>query len=80
MTATADVRSTYNPLLVSSEGQTFLIGNEIYLRPPAPIDAEFVQSWKFAKFPISPDRVRALVDDGKTGDDSKKSRVQLLIV
>ena len=80
MTATADVRSTYNSLLVSSEGQTFLVGHEVYLRPPAPADAEYAQSWKFAKFPISPDRIRALIDDGKTGDDSKKGRPQLLIV
>lgn len=80
MTATADVRSNHHSPLVSSEGQTYLIGDEVYLRPPAPADAAYAQSWKFATFPISPDRVRALIDDGKTGDDAKKGRIQLLIV
>ena len=80
MTATTDARSKYNPHLVSGKGQTYLVGDEIFLRPPAPADADYAQSWKFARFPISPDRIRALIDDGKTGDDSKTGRRQLLIV
>ncbi|HYH12633.1 MAG TPA: GNAT family N-acetyltransferase [Thermomicrobiales bacterium] len=79
MSATTVDRSAKNPLL-SAEGQTYLVGEEIYLRPTAPADADYVQSWKFTAFPISPDRIRALIDDGKMGDDSGKERRQLLIV
>jgi RimJ/RimL family protein N-acetyltransferase len=80
MPATDDARSTPDTLLVSAEGQTWLVGDSVYLRPPAPADADLVQSWTFARFPISPDRIRARIDDGETGDDSGKGKQQLLIV
>ncbi len=80
MPAIADARSANAPLLGSREGQTYLLGEEVYLRPPAPADADYAASWRFVKFPISPDRVRALIEDGKSGDDSKRGRHQLVIV
>lgn len=80
MLATSDARIASNSLLVSSEGQTWLVGDEIYPRPPAPANADLVQSWTFAKFPISPDRIRDRIDDGERGDDSGRSKHQLLIV
>lgn len=80
MSATTAVRSNSNPLLTSGEGQTWLVGDDVYLRPPAPADADYAASWKLTRFPISPDRLRSLIEDGKTGDDSKKGRVQLVIV
>lgn len=79
MPAITEARSDHPPLL-SAEGQSYLVGDEIYLRPPAPADADLVQSWKFTVFPVSPDRIRALIDDGKKGDDSARRRPQLLIV
>ncbi len=80
MPATAALRGESNPLLVSGEGQTYLVGEEVYLRPFAPADAEFAQSWRFTRFPVSPDRIRGKLEDGDTGDNSGKGRVHLLIV
>lgn len=79
MPATTVARGNQSAL-VSAEGQTCLVGDDIYLRPVAPADAEYVQSWKFTRFPVSPDRIRSLIDDGKTGDNSEKGRLQLVIV
>src|SRR5690606_31637422 len=79
MPAITEARSDHPPLL-SAEGQSYLVGDEIYLRPPAPAAADLVQSWKFTVFPISPDRIRALIDDGKKGDDSARRRPQVLLV
>jgi RimJ/RimL family protein N-acetyltransferase len=80
MPVTPAVRGESNPLLVSAKGQTYLVGDEVYLRPFAPADAEFSQSWRFSRFPMSPDRIRGKLDDGETGDSSGKGKVQLLIV
>lgn len=80
MPATTAVRGESNPLLVSEEGQTYLVGDEVYLRPFAPADADFAQSWRFTPFPVSPDRIRGKIEDGKTGDSSGKEKVHLLIV
>ncbi|MBA2758573.1 MAG: GNAT family N-acetyltransferase [Chloroflexia bacterium] len=80
MPVTHAARGESNPLLVSGEGQTYLVGDEVYLRPFAPADAEFSQSWRFSRFPMSPDRVRGKLDEGKAGDSSGKNRVHLLIV
>ena len=80
MPAITDARGTQPSPLVTSEGQAFLVGDEVYLRPPAPADAEYAQSWKFTTFPISPDRIRAQIDDGETGDDGDRARIHLVIV
>src|SRR5665811_87559 len=80
MTAPIAVRGEPNALLATSEGQTFLTGEEIYLRPFAPADAGYAQCWRFEPFPFSPDRIRATLDDGETGDSSSKGRIHLLIV
>ncbi len=67
-------------LLTSSEGQTYLIGDEIYLRHAAPADADVVMSWKRTRFPVAPERIRARIDAGQTGDDSGPHRRTFLIV
>jgi RimJ/RimL family protein N-acetyltransferase len=67
-------------LLRSGEGQTCLIGEEIYLRHMTADDADLVMSWKRTLFPVAPDRIRSLVDDGETGDDGGRGRLQLIIV
>lgn len=79
MTATPAVRSDQSALR-TSEGQTFLVGEDIYLRPFAPADADTVQSWQFTRFPMSPDRIRATLDDGKAVDSTREGRIHLLIV
>lgn len=76
------MRATSEPatsLLHSSEGQTYLVGDEIYLRHAAPDDADVVMSWKDARFPVAPERMRALIDDGQTGDDGDHDRLHLVI-
>jgi RimJ/RimL family protein N-acetyltransferase len=80
MPATSDVRGAHTTSLTSAEGQVFLVGEEVYLRPFAPADADHAQSWSFTRFPLSPDRIRARIDDGETGDDSGRNVTNLLIV
>jgi RimJ/RimL family protein N-acetyltransferase len=69
-----------NPLLISGEGQTYLVGDEISLRPSAPTDADVVMSWKRTLFPVAPERIRALIDEGQTGDDSGPGQHVFIIV
>ena len=80
MPAITDARSAHSAALRTSEGQTYLLGEEIYLRPFAPDDADAVQSWKSTVFPISPDRLRAQLDDGERGDDGGRGRIPLIVV
>jgi RimJ/RimL family protein N-acetyltransferase len=66
--------------LSSGAEQTYLVGDEIYLRPAAPADADRVMSWKRTAFPISPERIRALQGEGQPGDDSGPHRRTLIVV
>lgn len=69
-----------NPLLISGEGQTCLIGDHVFLRPSAPADADLVMSWKRTLFPVAPERIRALIDEGQAGDDSGPHRRVFIVV
>jgi RimJ/RimL family protein N-acetyltransferase len=66
-------------LLASSEGQTYLIGEWIFLRPVAPADADVVMSWTASRFPLAPERARADIDAGQAGVDGGPHRRAVVI-
>lgn len=45
------------------EGQTFLVGETVYLRPVEEIDAQYGMSWMGTLFPRSPDRVEKWITE-----------------
>ena len=51
------------------EGQTFLVGEHVYLRSVEPEDAQYGMSWKNTVFPSSTHRIEAWIKD-----DMKKER------
>lgn len=58
-----DVRTKTNPELLTSNGQAYLVGDQIYLRPLVPADAEYASAWRGTDFPQAPERVRAWITD-----------------
>lgn len=69
MTTSEEVRTKTNLALLTSEGQTYLVGEPIYLRPLVHADAEYASAWRNTDFPQAPERVRGWIDD----DFSKSS-------
>lgn len=80
MTTSEDVRSKTNPDLLTSTGQVFLVGEQIYLRPLTRADAEYASAWRGTVFPQAPERVRGWIDDEFTGSNDKYTSTTLLIV
>lgn len=52
-----------------SESQTFLVGDEIYLRGPEEEDAKVGMSWRPTLFPISPELTEEWIKDDLAKDD-----------
>jgi RimJ/RimL family protein N-acetyltransferase len=67
MTTSQDIRSKTSPELLTSTGQTYLIGEHIYLRSIVPADAEYGSAWRDTVFPQAPERVRGWIIDDLTG-------------
>jgi RimJ/RimL family protein N-acetyltransferase len=67
MTTSAEIRSKTDPALLTSTGQTYLVGEHIYLRSLVPADAEYGSAWRGTGFPQAPERVRAWITDELTG-------------
>jgi RimJ/RimL family protein N-acetyltransferase len=80
MPAPTDARTAHTPFLSSHDQQTYLVGEEVYLRPFAPADAEHVQAWKPTEFPISPDRVRAQLSEGEKPHEEGRGKAHLIVV
>jgi RimJ/RimL family protein N-acetyltransferase len=67
MTTTAEIPSRTDPRLTTSEGQTYLVGEQVYLRSIVPDDAEYGSAWRGTGFPVAPERVRSWVADELVG-------------
>ncbi|MEJ7901621.1 MAG: GNAT family protein, partial [Thermomicrobiales bacterium] len=52
------------------EGQTFLVGDEVYLRGPEEEDAKVGMSWRPTLFPIAPDLTEEWIKDDLAKDDN----------
>jgi RimJ/RimL family protein N-acetyltransferase len=77
MTDTNEIRAKTNPELLTSAGQTYLVGETVYVRPLVPADAEFATSWRDTVFPQAPERVRRWIDDELAG--SSGSTLHLVV-
>jgi RimJ/RimL family protein N-acetyltransferase len=67
MTTSAEIRSKTDPLLLDSTGQTYLVGEHVYLRSIVPADAEYASAWRDSGFPLAPERVRSWITDDLVG-------------
>ena len=57
---TEDTKPTVPPG-AGSDGQTFLVGDTLYLRGLELTDAKYVRSWRFAPFPINAERAEEIL-------------------
>lgn len=48
---------------LTSKGQTFLVGEHVYVRTVTPADAASASAWKDSVFPQAPERVRGWIED-----------------
>lgn len=80
MMTSDEVRAKTNPDLLTSEGQTFLVGESIYLRPLMHADAEYANAWRAVDVPLSPERVRGWITDDFTKNSNPFQRTTYLIV
>ncbi len=76
MTTSLEIRQKTNPDLLASTGQAYLVGEEVYLRPPVPADAEYDSAWSGIVFPQSPEQARRRLTD----EPDSSGRASLLIV
>ena len=67
MTTSAEIRSKTDPLLLDSTGQTYMVGEHVYLRSIVPADAEYASAWRDSGFPLAPERVRGWITDDLIG-------------
>jgi diamine N-acetyltransferase len=67
MTTSREIRAKTSPGLITSTGQTYLVGEQVYVRPLVPADAEYATSWRGTVFPQAPERVRAWITDELAG-------------
>ncbi len=67
MTASAEIRSKTDPKLLDSAGQTYLVGEHVYIRSLVPADAEYASAWRGTGFPVAPERVRNWIADDLVG-------------
>lgn len=51
------------------EGQTFLVGDEVYLRGPEEADAKVGMSWRPTLFPVAPELTEEWIKDDLAKDD-----------
>ena len=62
-----------------SEGQTFLVGDTLYLRAFELSDAKHARAWRTSSFPITSERAEELLKK-QSPDDHKERRTRLLAV
>lgn len=67
MTTSEEIRSKTDPMLLSDTGQTYLVGEHVYLRSLVPADAEYASAWRETGFPAAPERVRSWITDDLIG-------------
>ncbi|HYH12634.1 MAG TPA: GNAT family protein [Thermomicrobiales bacterium] len=79
MTTIREGRSEIAEAQRTSEGQTYLVGESVYLRSVTPADAEFASAWKDTLFPQAPERVRSWIEDDFT-KNSNPYRVNTLLI
>ncbi len=67
MTTSAEIRSKTDPKLLDSTGQTYLVGEQVYVRSLVPADAEYASAWRGTGFPLAPERARSWITDDLIG-------------
>lgn len=67
MTTSAEIRSKTDPKLLDDTGQTYLVGEHVYVRSIVPADAEYASAWRGTGFPVAPERVRSWITDDLIG-------------
>lgn len=77
MTITTD--QAHSKLTVAA-GQTWLVGEEIYLRPIVPADAACISAWKGSPFPQSPERAREWIEGELTRQSNPYTVATYLVV
>jgi RimJ/RimL family protein N-acetyltransferase len=71
-TITEDTKTT--PVLGTGyEGQTFLVGNEVYLRGIELADAKVGMSWRPTLFPAAPERTEEWIKDDLVKEDDSQT-------
>jgi len=55
------------------EGQTFLVGEEVYLRAIETADAKVGMSWRSSLFPAAPERIEEWIKDDLAKDDDNQT-------
>lgn len=73
MTASLKIRERTRPELLTSTGQTFLVGENVYIRPTTTADAEYVSSWWRSGLPQAPSRARTWIADDYVPGGGKPS-------
>ncbi len=63
-----ETTKTTAPPGMGSDGQTFLVGETLYLRGIELTDAKYVRSWRFAPFPINAERAEEILKKEIPGD------------
>lgn len=76
MTATTQDAKTPPVPGTGHEGQTFLVGDLVYIRAIEASDAEYGSWWRNSPFPLSPGRVETLIKE----EMPKEERIRALIV
>ena len=66
--------------LATGAGQTYLVGEEIYLRPVVPADAGYGSAWQETVFPLSPERVKSWIEDDLAKSSNPYRGMTLVIV
>ncbi len=77
MTATTDPAPSE---LTCATGQTWLVGEEIYLRPIVPTDAAWISAWKGSPFPQAPERAREWIEGDLTRQSNPYTVATYLVV
>lgn len=67
MTTSAEIRSKTDSMLLTGDGQTYLVGQHVYVRSLVPADAEYASAWRGTGFPVAPERVRSWIADDLVG-------------
>jgi RimJ/RimL family protein N-acetyltransferase len=68
------------PGIATGAGQTYLVGEEIYLRPVVPADAEYGSAWQETVFPLAPERVKSWIEDDLAKSSNPYRGMTLVIV
>jgi RimJ/RimL family protein N-acetyltransferase len=71
MVTSEEIRAKTRPELLTSDGQTWLVGETVYVRPLTLADAEYASAWRGTGYPEAPERTRGWIADTLIGGHGK---------